>query len=319
MAQREHEEHLFSDDVYIISKNDGSKKCRFTNEDEAEAYYESLEREEVQDSIARNQAEAVAQNKEIIANQQKLIEAQEKKMRLIESQKAQMPLRFPLPQRTKQILDPEYKKWLQYQMETDPNYKRWEKEKEAEEARRKAEEAKRRAEQEAYAARLEAEKAEKERLLQIQIQQEKERQERKLQEEIHPIEDKMLRGIFVVNHLRIKVATNTKNQQVIDICKKSSNIEVLKALSRNASLNVADLNFVQKRIDKITDDEYKKKERERIKQVEQARREENFKTALKWIFGIIVAGVVIGLIIYFAKWIFGVIFVIALLTVIFKN
>lgn len=52
MAKWESEEHFLSDDIHIISKDDGSSTRRFTERDEAEAYYEQLKREEVQDRIA---------------------------------------------------------------------------------------------------------------------------------------------------------------------------------------------------------------------------------------------------------------------------
>ena len=49
MARRDYEDHLLSDDVIIVSKDDGTKTRRFTDRDEADAYYEYLKREEVQD------------------------------------------------------------------------------------------------------------------------------------------------------------------------------------------------------------------------------------------------------------------------------
>lgn len=52
MAKSDYEKHILSDDIYTVSKNDGSKTRRFTDKDEADAYYEILEREEVQDRIA---------------------------------------------------------------------------------------------------------------------------------------------------------------------------------------------------------------------------------------------------------------------------
>ena len=130
MAQRDYEDHLLSDDVIIVSKDDGTKARRFTNSEEADAYYEYLKREEVQDSIAMNQAAAVAQNKEIIANQQRLIEAQENGRHISN--------RPPFPQPIKQILDPEYREWLRFQKETNPEYLKWKKEKEEEKAREEA-------------------------------------------------------------------------------------------------------------------------------------------------------------------------------------
>lgn len=52
MAKRDYEKHILSDDIYTVSKDDGSKPRRFTDEADADAYYERLEREEVQDRIA---------------------------------------------------------------------------------------------------------------------------------------------------------------------------------------------------------------------------------------------------------------------------
>ncbi len=313
MAQRNYEDHLLSDDVIIVSKDDGTKTRRFTNSEEADAYYEYLKREEVQDSIAKNQAAAVAQNKEIIANQQRLIEAQERNNRI--------PPRPPFPQPTRQILDPDYKEWLQFKKETDPEYKKWKKAKEAEEIRKRQEES-------ARAAKLQAEREEQERERQRQLRLEKERQERKIQEEIRPAEDDLMNGKPVTD--RIKVAMYTKNQQVIDILKVSSSQKILEALSRNSSIKVVDMNFAQKKLNDLREKEAReraaKAERERKLKEEQARiqrekteREENFKTALKWIIGIAVVGLLIWLLIHFAKWIFAVIFIIALIIVFFSN
>lgn len=309
MARRDYEDHLLSDDVIIVSKDDGTKTRRFTDSEEADAYYEYLKREEVQDSIAKNQAAAVAQNKEIIANQQRLIEAQERNNR--------MPQRPFYPQPPRQIIDREYQEWLQFKKETDPEYQRWKRNKAAEEARKRQEEA-------AREAKLQAEREQRERERQKQLQLEKERQERKIQEEIHPAEENLINGKPVTD--RLKVAMYTKNQQVIDIFKKSSSQEILNALSRNPSVNAADISLIQKRLAKIREDELKKikaeaerkrkiQEEEARKRREEAERDENFKTALKWIVGI----AIVGLLIYFAKWIFAVIFVIALIVVFFSN
>ncbi|MCQ2343133.1 MAG: hypothetical protein MJZ75_06585 [Paludibacteraceae bacterium] len=126
MPSSEYKKHLLFEDEIIVSKNDGSKKRVFTDPHEAHAYYEDIRTEELQDEAARAQITAVEQNKQILKNQQKLIENQQKG--------TQMP-RFNAPQITHQVLDPQYKEWLQFQQETDPAYLKWKAKKE-EDARR---------------------------------------------------------------------------------------------------------------------------------------------------------------------------------------
>lgn len=116
-------DHPFSDNEYTVSKDDLSRSRNFTNYKEAMAYYEFLQAEEAQDSIAKNQAIAVDQNKEIIANQRRMIEAQEKNNR--------MPTQPSFSAIPKPVFDPEYAEWLQFKKETDPAYIKWKKEKEA--------------------------------------------------------------------------------------------------------------------------------------------------------------------------------------------
>lgn len=129
MAKFDIEKHLISDDVYIVSKDDWSKTRRFTDRTEAEAYYESLKREEVEDSIAKNQAEAVEQNKKIIENQERIINAQEKQQDRPHNYRPIRP-----------VVDPEYQEWLQFKKETDPEFIKW---KEAKKAKKKEAERKR--------------------------------------------------------------------------------------------------------------------------------------------------------------------------------
>lgn len=90
----------------------GEDQREFDTYSEAKVYQDYLQSIE-------DREKSIAQNEEIIANQK----------RLIEEQKRQNS-RPGTPQFTRQILDPEYREWLQYQKETDPNFKRWKAEEE---------------------------------------------------------------------------------------------------------------------------------------------------------------------------------------------
>lgn len=230
MARWDREEHLFSDDVYTVSKDDGTQTRHFTDKDEADAYYEYLKREEVQDSIARNQAAAVAQNQEIIANQQRLIEAQKNNDRLHQ--------RPSIPQPTRQILDPAYKEWLEFQRETNPAFLKWKREKKEKEEREK------RLQEEARQKR-EAENAERERRI-AEINEQRMQQVRQQRlEEIAPIEARILNGEEVPVKDRNYVAQFTENQAVIDILKEINNERLLSYLKDNKFLNEDDLAYVK--------------------------------------------------------------------------
>lgn len=304
------------DYVEVYRDNYTCRKRFKYREEEADAdayfnYLQSLDNEEISIQNQNRIAEQLKRQNELSEQQ-------------IKAQNRYNHQTFPRPVApSTQIVDPEYREWLQFKKETDPEYKKWKRAKEEEEARKRAEEA-------ARVAKLQAEREERERQKQKQLQVEKERQERIIQEEIRPAEEALLNGKPVSDSLRHKTAMHTKNQQVIDILKKSSSLRVLDALSHNSSIKVVDLSLVQNKLKNIREKEARvraeKAERERRLKEEQARKrreqaeiEENFNTALKWIFGIIAAGVVIGLIIYFAKWIFAVIFVIALIAVFFSN
>jgi hypothetical protein len=206
MAQIDFEEHLFSEDEIYVSKDDGTKGRRFTERDEAEEYYEYLKREEVQDSIAKNQAEAVAQNKEIIANQERLIKSQERN--------------HPYPHQTftRQILDPEYREWIRFQKETDPKFKKWKREQEEalakQEAARKEEERKRR---------------EKE----IEEQRKKEMELFEKQKKIAPLVSKYLQGEKLTWQQRREIAYNTNNSKAINKLKYDHSQNVVNALLCN--------------------------------------------------------------------------------------
>lgn len=253
MARFETEEHLFTGDVYEVSKDDWSKRQRFTDRDEAEAYYEYLKREEVQDSIARNQAEAVSQNKEIIANQKRLIEAQERN--------SQIPNRPPFPQATRQILDPEYKEWLQFQKETNPEYLKWKKEKELEAARikakREAELAKVAAAKAADEARKKAqqEEAEKKRLNELQENQKK----------IAPLELEFLNKKKLTWEQRVQIAKYSNNKIIINKLKYDNSKKVLDTLLLNPFITNDVISTIHKRQQVAT----KNKELKNIGKIEQ--------------------------------------------------
>lgn len=224
MARRDYEDHLLSDDVIIVSKDDGTKTRRFTDSEEADAYYEYLKREEVQDSIAQNQAAAVAQNKEIIANQQRLLEAQERNR--------PMQQRPPMPQVTRQILDPEYKEWLRFQKETNPEYKKWKREQDAAEAKRRAEREAEEAKQ--RAAREEEERKRREKELEEQKKREKALLE--AQQKVAPLEEKYLAGEKLSWEQRKEIALVSGNPKVIKKLQYDHSQKVKDALLSNSNL-----------------------------------------------------------------------------------
>lgn len=291
MPIREYEDHILSENEIIVSKNDYTQKRIFTDKDEADAYYDYLRKEEMQEEAARAQLTTVEQNKQIIENQKRLIEVQEYNRR--------MPQRPPFPQPSRQVLDPEYREWLQFKKETDPEYLRWKRNKAAEEERRKQEEA-------ARVAKLESERLERERERQKQLQLEKERKDRELQEEIRLIEEDLINGKPVID--KVKVATHTKNQQVIYIFKnqKSLSKDVLSALSCNPSVSAADVSLFQNRLTKIREDEQRKiqediERKEAEAEALEAETKETIEIALKWFFSIFLIIVMIWAILYYLQ------------------
>ena len=108
-------------DEYVVKRDDGSCYKCFRDYSEARAYYNYLQQLD-------DQQRSVQQNDEIIANQRRLIEIQERKSRI-------PPHRPSVPQVTKQVLDPEYEEWLRFKKATDPAFIAWK----AEEERKKNE------------------------------------------------------------------------------------------------------------------------------------------------------------------------------------
>lgn len=210
MAQIDYEDHWLSEDEIYVSKDDGTKRRRFTDKDEAEEYYEYLKREEVQDSIAKNQAEAVAQNKEIIANQERLIKSQERN-------RPSHHQTF-----TRQILDPEYREWIRFQKETNPKYKQWKKEQEEELARQEA-------------TRKEEERKRRER--EIEEQQKKERIFLEEQQKIAPLVTKYLQGEKLTWQQRKEIAYKTNSPKVINKLKYDHSQNVINALLCNPNIS----------------------------------------------------------------------------------
>ena len=90
----------------------GEDRREFDTYSEAKVYQDYLQSIE-------DREKALAQNEEIIANQKRLIEAQERQ-----------DSHHKPPQFSRQILDPEYREWLRYKKETDPNFKKWKAEEE---------------------------------------------------------------------------------------------------------------------------------------------------------------------------------------------
>ena len=142
--------HAFGD--YIVYSDDGRALRRFPDNDigraQAETYYHEVQQLD-------NQKRIISQNQELINYQR--------------------TPRFPqqsyhTPQQSRQILDPEYREWLQYKKETDPEFIKWKKQKELEADRIRAEQERIRQEEE---RKREQERIERERI---------EAEQRKLQE-----------------------------------------------------------------------------------------------------------------------------------------
>lgn len=160
----------------------------------------------------------LAQNEEIIANQK----------RLIEEQKRQNS-RPGAPQFSRQILDPEYREWLQFQKETNPEYKRWKKEKEAEELKKKVE-------RDAENARQAAKRAEE--AAKIKAKQEEEVAKKKNviklnQEKIAPLELDFLNRKKLTWGQRVQIAKYTESKKIINKLKYDNSKKVLDALLLN--------------------------------------------------------------------------------------
>ena len=60
MAQFEVENHVFSDTIYIVSKDNGCKTRKFTDREEANEYYDDLKKDEVQEKIASTNEKILA-------------------------------------------------------------------------------------------------------------------------------------------------------------------------------------------------------------------------------------------------------------------
>ena len=92
---------------YVVTRDDGTCYKCFTDFDEAKAYYQYLQQLD-------NQEKLVAQNQQIINNQNAILDFQK--------QAQQNTPRF-IP--SKPIFDPEYEEWLRYKKATDTKYQEW--------------------------------------------------------------------------------------------------------------------------------------------------------------------------------------------------
>lgn len=104
---------------YIVTKNDGSCYKCFTTYEEAKLYHDYLQQQE-------NQEKLIFEQKRTADETAALRKATEERNRM----ERERPLRHPFPQRTNQILDPDYQEWLQFKKETDPKFANWKKAKE---------------------------------------------------------------------------------------------------------------------------------------------------------------------------------------------
>lgn len=102
---------------YVVTRDDGSCYKCFTDYEAARTYYQYLQQLD-------NQEKMIAQNQQIINNQNSLLDYQKKNNQNI-------PRFIP----SKPIHDPEYDEWLRYKKATDPKYQEWKRE----EARKKRE------------------------------------------------------------------------------------------------------------------------------------------------------------------------------------
>lgn len=124
---------------YVVYSDEGRMLRKFPNNEmgraQAEAYFHEVQQLD-------NQRRIISQNQELINSQK-------------------VP-RFP--QSSRQILYPEYREWLQFKKETDPEYKKWKWQKEQEQARIRAEQerAKQEAERKWKQERIERERIEAE-------------------------------------------------------------------------------------------------------------------------------------------------------------
>lgn len=275
MPRQEYKDHLFSKDEIIVSKNDGSREMIFTSREDADDYYDVLRHEELQEEASRAQIKTVEQNKQILENQQKLIEAQK--------QNTHIPQSPTFPQPTRQILDSEYMEWLQYKKETDPLFVQW-KNKKLEKQRRIEQQLREDSIKRNYERQRELER------LRREEERQKKEEERQIQEKCKELDDKLLGHIRITKNDKKYIATNTSNQAVIKYLreKSASNLEILSCLYLNHNLTEKDRNNIGKRIEILYENKRVQEEMEEAEKVADAKT-----ISHAWIIISIIAAIII--------------------------
>lgn len=210
---------------YSVQRDDGSMYKQFDNYDEAEAYKNYLQEIDDRDIFKK-------QNQTIIDNQERILKSQDNQHRWPQG-----------PQYTRQILDPEYKEWIQFQKETSPEYKKWKKEKEAE-----AERIRKQQEEEVERQRKSLEFQERKRKEQeIERKKRQEEEIKKNQRIIEPLVSSLLQRKKLSWEQRCQIAKYTNNKSAIKKLKYDNSINVLDALLTNPYLDSATIQHIHNR------------------------------------------------------------------------
>lgn len=231
MAKFDHIDMGYEPDEYVVQRDDGSCYKRFNNFSEAQSYYNYLQQLD-------DQKRTVAQNDEILANQRRLLDAQERNSRILQ----RTPV-SSIPPASRQILDPEYKEWIQFQKETSPEYKKWKREKEAE-----AERIRKLQEEEAERQRINIEIQERKRKEQeIKRKQKQEEELKENQRIIEPLVSSLLQRKKLSWEQRCQIAKYTNNKLAIKRLTYDNSINVLDALLTNPYIDSATIQHIHKR------------------------------------------------------------------------
>lgn len=225
MAQKDYIENWRGQADYIeIYRDDYSCRRRFKyreEEEEAQQYFNYLQSLDNQQQSLEKQKEIAEQLK----RQNDLVERNITTHNPSQDQKnngsfpPQGP-NFSKPSVTNLVLDPEYKEWLQFKKESDPQFREWKRQKDAEKERIRAEqerfriEAERKRIQEREKAEAERKRAEAER------KREEEAIKREKEKELKPLEDSILSNKKLPISIRIKVASETYREDVMLRCLK---------------------------------------------------------------------------------------------------
>lgn len=272
--------HPYGD--YIVYSDEGYALRRFPDDEQgraqAEAYFHEVQQLD-------NQKRIISQNQELI-NFQRTQRFPQPSRQTPDSFNFQKTPRFPQP--SGQILDPEYREWLQFKKETDPEFKQWKRQKELEKARlkaeqeriererieaerrrrqeeeqrkakeeaqrKKAEEEKRKAEEEERRKKAEEEK--KARIIEEQKRKEREELEKKkriFRENEQAVIDgkKSYKGRIITYQELLTLARSSQNMTVIKQLMRSKDIAILQELKKNPLITNKLRTNISNRIQKI--------------------------------------------------------------------